>query len=86
MPIQSIWSIYAAGRVYATPGPVIDVSIPTAPVRVGEFAFSGAIAPVPAKARAYMASPATAPSDADMKPRAWRLRPRRSALTLVPRR
>ena len=49
--------VYSAGRVYGTNGPVVDVSTPTAPVRVGAFAFTGAIVPVPAKKRAYMVSP-----------------------------
>jgi hypothetical protein len=49
--------VYAAGRVYATNGRVVDVATPTDPTRVGTFAFSGAIAPVPARKRAFMISP-----------------------------
>jgi hypothetical protein len=57
--------VYAAGRVYGTTGPVVDVSKPTAPVRAGTFAFKGVIAPVPAKKRAFMISllPGDAPAE-----------------------
>lgn len=59
--------VYAAGRVYGTTGPVVDVSQPTAPVRAGTFAFTGAIAPVPTKQRAFMISPPPLDAPADMK-------------------
>jgi YVTN family beta-propeller protein len=49
--------VYARGKVYATSGVVVDVSQPSAPVRAGTFAFTGAIAPVPGKSRAFMVSP-----------------------------
>jgi hypothetical protein len=36
--------VYLGGRLYATSGEVVDVSNPSAPARVGAFAFSGPLA------------------------------------------
>jgi hypothetical protein len=48
--------VYAANRVYATSGEVVDVSNPAAPVRAGKFGFVGVMAPRPAANRVFMIS------------------------------
>jgi hypothetical protein len=58
-PVLSQQIVYAANRVYATTGVVVDVTDPTTPMRLGTFPFTGAIAPAPSKQRAYMLTPPT---------------------------
>jgi hypothetical protein len=48
--------VYAANRVYATSGEIVDVSNPAAPVRAGKFGFAGALAPRPSANRVFMIS------------------------------
>jgi hypothetical protein len=49
--------VYAAGRVYATSGEVVNVSTPSAPKKAGQFSFSGtAVLPFVSEARLMMLS------------------------------
>lgn len=51
--------VYAANRVYATSGEVVDVSSPAKPVRAGKFGFAGQVIPRPAQSRVLMISGAS---------------------------
>jgi hypothetical protein len=48
--------VYAANRVYATSGEVVDVSAPDMPVRAGKFGFAGLVIPRAADGRVLMIS------------------------------
>ena len=46
--------VYAANRVYATSGEVVDVSNPATPRRAGKFGFAGLVLPRPTANRVFM--------------------------------